>query len=313
MDWRSSLAKSLCIAVVTLSMGEAAHAATLRAFVSGVGDNINTASNCSHAAPCRTFAAALTVVSPGGEIVALDPAGYGPITIDRPLTLVGVPGAAINVPSAGTGIAINAGPNDSVRVQGLLIDGGLVGYEGIEVANVGSLSIEKCVVRNLINGIDFNNLASITNLMIADSTFENNSGDGILIDPFDTVRATAVLTRVNVSKNHFDGIVVTGSPFGQTFVTVSDSVIDGNDGAGARAASDNVTTVVTVFRSVMANNGTGFTADGGFTALVVGQSEITGNANGWTATNGALVQSYNDNKMNWNTANEGALPLINNK
>src|SRR5262249_21755766 len=109
MEFKSSFAKLLCMVAVTVAMAAAAQAATLRAFVSGVGSDSNTATNCGHAAPCRTLANALTVVSSGGEIVALDPAGYGPISIGGSLTLVGVPGAAINAPSGGNGITITTG------------------------------------------------------------------------------------------------------------------------------------------------------------------------------------------------------------
>jgi len=87
----ASLAKSLCVAAMTISMATAAHAAALRTFVSGFGSDSNTSTNCSHAQPCRTFAAAITVTSPGGEIEALDPSGYGPVTITGPLSLIGLP------------------------------------------------------------------------------------------------------------------------------------------------------------------------------------------------------------------------------
>src|SRR6266851_67252 len=64
-------------ALATL-IAPAAEAQAPRTFVSGTGSD---ASPCSRTAPCRNFAAALAVTAAGGDIVALDPAGYGPVTI----------------------------------------------------------------------------------------------------------------------------------------------------------------------------------------------------------------------------------------
>ena len=66
--------------------------AAQRVFVSSSGSDANTASGCGLAAPCRSFSSAQTVVSDGGEIVALDAAGYGPITITKNVTVTANPG-----------------------------------------------------------------------------------------------------------------------------------------------------------------------------------------------------------------------------
>jgi len=273
-----------------------AHAATLRAFVSGGGSDSNTAANCGHAAPCRTFATALTVTSPGGEIVALDPAGYGPITISGPLSLVGVPGAAINVPSGGNGITINAGPNDAVHVQGLLIDGGHVGSNGI-VFNTGkSLTVKNCAVLNLTSdGIDFFPNDS-SNLAVSDTLVTNNGGNGISVIP----TALSIFSRVESDNNGGDGFSISHGN-----ATATDSVAAGNAGIGFHVADGGPTqgAELMVFRSVAANNGTGLAAGGGAHGILwVGQSTVTGNANGWS---GSGVQSYGTNQITGNAANQG--------
>ena len=51
-----------------------------RTFVSSGGLDTNT---CLLAAPCRGFQAALLQTNAGGEIVVLDSAGYGPVTINK--------------------------------------------------------------------------------------------------------------------------------------------------------------------------------------------------------------------------------------
>src|SRR6201991_3946743 len=61
-----------------------AHAQATRTWVSGVGDDVNP---CSRTAPCKTFAGAISKTATGGEINCLDPAGYGAVTITKPITI----------------------------------------------------------------------------------------------------------------------------------------------------------------------------------------------------------------------------------
>jgi hypothetical protein len=53
---------------------------------SGVGDDANP---CSRTAPCKTWVGAISKTFIGGEINALDPGGYGPVTITKSITLDG--------------------------------------------------------------------------------------------------------------------------------------------------------------------------------------------------------------------------------
>src|SRR5262249_38683882 len=126
----------------------------LRTFVSGLnGNDSNTASNCPHTAPCRTLAAAITVTLPGGEVTALDPAGYAPFTTNSSVILTGVPGAAINVASGQTGIIVNA-TGIIVTVNNFEITGnGASNTVGIS-GNVGSnLLLRNSVLKLLTTGL----------------------------------------------------------------------------------------------------------------------------------------------------------------
>src|SRR5262245_40830404 len=102
----------------------AAHAtAAQRTFVSTAGNDSNTVANCSLANPCRSFASAITVTDQGGEIIVVDSGGYGPVTIDKTLSITAPPGVygGISVFGGGTGITIN-GPSVSVALKGLTIN-----------------------------------------------------------------------------------------------------------------------------------------------------------------------------------------------
>jgi hypothetical protein len=61
-----------------------AHALATRTWVSGHGADSGA---CALAAPCRTFAFALTQTASGGEIDVLDPAGYGTVNITQAISI----------------------------------------------------------------------------------------------------------------------------------------------------------------------------------------------------------------------------------
>src|ERR1700747_1674983 len=85
----------------------AAQAQASRTWVSGVGDDANP---CSRTAPCKTFAGAISKTAAGGEIDALDPGGFGAVTITKSITIDGGGGQVASVLAAGTnGIIVNAG------------------------------------------------------------------------------------------------------------------------------------------------------------------------------------------------------------
>jgi hypothetical protein len=56
----------------------------IRTWVSGVGDDVNP---CSRTAPCKTFAGAISKTATGGIIEALDPGGFGAVTITKSMTI----------------------------------------------------------------------------------------------------------------------------------------------------------------------------------------------------------------------------------
>src|SRR5919197_6626359 len=87
-----------------------AQAQASRTWVSGVGDDANP---CSRTAPCKTFAGAISKTAAGGEIDALDPAGYGVVTLTKSITIDGGGGVVAGILASGTqGVIVNAGSGD---------------------------------------------------------------------------------------------------------------------------------------------------------------------------------------------------------
>src|SRR5215831_4846127 len=75
---------SLLASSLLLILASGASAQVQRTFVSGGGSDSNP---CSRTAPCRTFGQALSQTSSGGEVVALDSAGYGPFSITQAVSI----------------------------------------------------------------------------------------------------------------------------------------------------------------------------------------------------------------------------------
>src|SRR5215208_1610361 len=100
------------LAAVLFALIAPAAIAAQRVFVASSGVDTGV---CSRTAPCRNFAYAITQVSVGGEILALDTAGYGPVTIDKSVNIYAAPGAAASI-TAFTGAAITIA-NDFSRIQ----------------------------------------------------------------------------------------------------------------------------------------------------------------------------------------------------
>src|SRR6202521_6181403 len=96
--------KMLAIATFMFAFASLTQAQATRTWVSGVGDDVNP---CSRTAPCKTWAGAISKTAAGGEIDALDPGGFGALTITKPITLEGNGTLASTLSSGVNGIVIN--------------------------------------------------------------------------------------------------------------------------------------------------------------------------------------------------------------
>src|SRR6266481_1304002 len=165
------LSISLTLLVICL-WSSAAHAQATRTWVSGVGDDANP---CSRTAPCKTFAGAISKTAAGGEIDALDPAGYGAVTITKAITIDGGGGQVASVLVSGTnGIVINANAStDVVILRNLRINGIGTGLNGINIASAGG------------------------RVWITNTDVTNNAGHGV------SVVSTAA-TTVSIDRGHFE-------------------------------------------------------------------------------------------------------------
>lgn len=291
----STALKVLTCTVFILALSSLAQAQT-RTWVSGVGDDLNP---CSRTAPCKTFAGAISKTAANGEIDAIDPGGFGTVTITKSITIDGQ-GTMASILAAGTnGVNVNdsatATPNTIVvTLRNLSINGATTGFDGVRFTSGRRLFVENCVIfgfrGNTTNsdGIDFSpTAAALTfNLHVKNTTIENNTGDGIRSSTStSTINASVDSSTLSVNNN---GLDVTGGT-----VNISRSVLDNNttngmtvtSGAFINATDNQVTTNGTglnnsasnfrIGRNTVSRNTTGIGGGGTFQSL--GNNQVIGN------------------------------------
>jgi hypothetical protein len=289
-------------AVLTLAVilpAVPAQAQSGRTFVSAAGSDTN---NCANVVtPCRHFATAFAATANNGEIYVLDPANYGSLTINHAVSIQGHGWGSIAPPAAGAAITINAGPNDVVNLDGLTIDGGGVGNNGIVFNSGNSLTIANCVARNMIfEGLTFNQTgANEATLTVSNSYFSNNSDNGILIESGSSGRITASIDRTVLSRNPSGaGLLVQGSfGTGPIHVGVTDSVAANNStGFSVQSNAGHAVISLSLTHTAASGNSLGLQV-GANATLWLAQSTLSGNLPDFAISPGGAIMSYGDNYL----------------
>jgi hypothetical protein len=258
----------------------------MRTYVSGTGSDSNP---CTVSSPCKTFQAALALTIARGEIYVLNSANYGPVVINKAVTIISEGAVGGVLATSGAGITISAGANDVINLRGLDIDGGNSGSNGIQFSSGQGLNVERSVVHNFTNcGINFAS-SGTSQLFVSNSAISNNTNNGILVSS----NGSGALNRIMTSGNGV-GIFANG---GGVNVTITDSLAGSNNyGIAASSAA-----AVMVRNSTVSNNAIGIAADQ--SAIVrVGQTTVTANGTGWQASNGGQLQDYGNNTVGGNSS-----------
>lgn len=259
-----SLPALLAAAALFLTAGAAlapaANAQATRTWVSGVGDDANP---CSRTAPCKTFAGSISKTAAGGEINAIDSAGFGALTITKAITIdtSNVIGGVLNYGSHG--IIVNAGPNDDVVLRGLDINGATIiaspppcpyaGESGIRILRARSVRIKDSKIYRQTKAIE--------------------------VAPTNPVNV--LVNRVDMSENCDNGVVYTPGSAGTANVMVQDSTISGS--GTALSVSTGGTAWLT--RTTLFANALGFQTLGTGTINDFGDNRLIANSSDGAATN----------------------------
>jgi len=243
-----------------------AFAQATRTWVSGVGDDANP---CSRTAPCKTWAGAISKTANGGEINALDPGGFGGLTITKSITLDGGGGQVASTLVAGvSGINVVAQPTDVVTIRNVRFDG-LLG-NGSNSANAGTNGINYTAGQRLeLRNVDifgFNTtavnmaLGATGTLLISNCTLTNNGSNGA--NAYVKASTTAGSAVVMISNCTFQGSQFAGNGVlagNGSFVTIRDSVLM----TFANGAQTTGTGILFVDSSILTNNINALNAAGG--------------------------------------------------
>jgi hypothetical protein len=308
--------------------------AVQRAHVSAAfGSDANTATNCTAAAPCRFFAAAMTVTDNNGEVIVLDSGGYGAVTITQSVALIAPTGvyAGISVFPGANGVNIaTAGVN--VVLRGLSING-QGGNNGINMTAGNSLTVENCVISNLTQRGIF--VDGVVDVNITDSIIRRNAAQGISLQN----GVTATITRAVVSGNGSNGIFVFGNLASTTTTAdIADSTMDGNSngvfaqlinaaafinvsvrdsravrngnyGLAAQTSFSSATSLA-ASNNIVSNNSNGIGAFNAGTTVIASGNTVTNNATNGLVNSGAVFESAGNNTVRSNGANVGIITVI---
>ena len=196
---------------------------------------------CSITLPCRTFGAAITAVTAGGEVVVLDSGGYGAVTITKAVTIEAPAGIYAGVYLAsGDGVDVNVGSTDLVVLRGLTLNSVSSNY-GIALKSGGTLRVERCVITNWFVGI----YQTAGRLDVVDTSLAGNT-DGISISG----AVSASVTRSTMQGGSFGLVATTGAE-----VAAVDCVAS-NNSTGFLVGSAGTTTSLVLDHCLAANNTT---------------------------------------------------------
>jgi hypothetical protein len=186
--------------------------AAQRTFVASSGVDTNP---CSLVAPCRSFGTAVAAVAVGGEVIVLDSAGYGAVTITKSVSIVAPPGVYAGV--NGFGIVVD-GFNVRVVLRGLTLSNLVAGGgTGIDFAQGAALHIENCIVSGFAWGIQVRAAESVTHIL-----------DSIVRDGVQGIAFDGVLAG-NMSRTRVEGNAITGVEiYSGATVAIEDSVVSGS-------------------------------------------------------------------------------------
>jgi hypothetical protein len=280
------------VSVLSFSVAPANAQAT-RTWVSGVGDDANP---CSRTAPCKTFAGAISKTAAGGEIDAIDPGGFGTVTITKSITIDGgggQGGQVAGILSSNTvGVTVNAQAADRIILRNLSINGVGTGTNGINFLAGNALEIENVKIMNVTGNCVRFLPAVRANLLITNSSLDSCLGGGINSS---ATSGGPNLVQINRSTIYKSAVAVTSGA--NSSIQIWNSVI-ANNGAGGVLANA-ATGSISVDQSTIANNGFGVQAQSSGIVRLSNTSVIANTGAGLSVVGGQILTWQN----NWVAGN----------
>ena len=295
----------LAVATFIMAVSSSASAQASRTWVSGVGDDANP---CSRTAPCKTWAGAISKTAACGEIDALDPGGFGAVTITKSITLDGTGTFASILASLTTGIIINAASTDVITIRGISINGFCNGIRGMNILQAKTVNIEDCVIFRFAGEGILVNETSDLRLNVRNTVIRDNTGDGIsTVTSSGTLKIRTTLEHVSLIGNGNGLHARSGS-----LVTARNSVFSNNTNHGifADAVAANASVVFAHANQISSNGGNGVRAGNagniGTSGVEISQNMIDANVgSGISISTNGLINTFSNNSIQGNTGGDG--------
>jgi hypothetical protein len=306
---RTTIPLTVLATALACSLASTPAHARARVFVASYGNDSNP---CTFGSPCKTLQQAVNVVDAGGEVTAIDSAGFGPINISRSVTITSPDGveAGIVPPFDGDAIAINAGSTDAVVLRGLTLEGAGVGRNGVNFATGGSLTIMNCVMKDFLNdGIAlFLQESGTATFAVTNTTVTNNRFQGLSYSSFSNSPNVRIVVDHVVATGNGVGLEFSGiSGNGAADIAITNSVASNNT-IGIFISGGNALTISIDNATVSGNTTTGIDADPPASVLL-NHSVIQGNGTGTLDATSNTFYTYGTNLIDLNGNNFGGAAL----
>ena len=298
---RTAIPLTVLATALACSLFTAPAQARARVFVASYGNDANP---CTFLSPCKTFQQAVNVVDAGGEVTAIDSAGFGPITITQAVTITSPPGVEAGIVPAAGGAAIIVNTFGGTTVlRGLTLEGQGTGTDGVQVIGTGRIEIFDCVIRNFshdgiyINIGVFGGGINPNTVLISNTTAADNSAAGIELTPTNPFLGRGVFTNVTTAGNGGSGILLDGTQTGTgAFVDVQLSGIvsdsNGGDGITVKGVGD----VKVDMRNSISSNNAGYGLSVSNAKVSISNNSLVLNTQaGFSNINSGTLFSFLDN------------------
>lgn len=217
----------MLLSILLLNATSLADAQVVRTWVASNG---NDAAPCTRTLPCRNFTAGIAAVSSGGEVVALDSAGYGPVMINKSVSVISPEGVhAAIAPTSGSAIFIGDG---RVTLRNLYLNGnGAV--RGLDILGPDVVTMADSVT---IDGFTEAGISVQAGKLFLSNSISRNNGQYGLFAAGSSTSQLAVLTidGCRFEENGAGVITTTHSE-----ATIRDSVSSSNGAGGFAVNSSN--------------------------------------------------------------------------
>jgi len=258
---RTAVLITVLAAALACSLATAPAHARARTFVASYGNDANP---CTFGSPCKTFQQAVNVVDPGGEVTAIDSAGFGPININKTVTITSPAGIEAGIvpadPTANAIDVISATATDTIVLRGLTLQSAGGGAIGVHALTGAAIEIVDCTVRGFSTGIDIASENALS--VVISNTLVADNGYGVYLQTaLGTIHAALDGIR---SNNNTVGIAVQNGSGGYVLqTTITNSHLDNSATTGLLAVGTGGNNFTLLKNVSISQTPTGISMNGG--------------------------------------------------